>query len=984
MSGSVQPCSHGEKSERTQASRASSSQQPILLSRRTEGLGSADGGRAGGHVRAVLRSPGQPLDAVTRTAAERTLGPLEFNFGSVRIHSDAAAANSARSLGARAYTAGNHIVFGAGRFQPQTVLGNELLLHELGHVMQHQRRGGGEPAISKRQPLVLSDPSSPEERQATALAKGQFLSIGSSRQPDGALVIWRDLDPDLTAALDDSDQSDDEENRQRIFGPNGVPSLATLRGAALPAEGPAAPAPAHDPSEWRLRDKALPPAAQRETGYVAHERTKKADRFDGIEESLNPDPDSNAGELKGALKLQRPGGVRQVIERSEAKVTDPTGTTVVERAADTAKQFSGNRETRKVRQQELADGSRVVDGEAESQEGQSSKHILVRTTNKQAETTVETVTQFDGKKDSKSGVSLDGRFRESETVDGTNFSKSTTNTVYKDPNGNRVGSETVERTVKTTGRSEVQLENVGYKYAALDLKRREKFKGTRQENSRRDTTYKSGATQQEDSSTTTRELSSRAQVTTVETQRRLRNGKELKTNTRTSFLTSTTTRKKTSTQSPGALAQESTDTERRSTDKTWTLAAKAKDFSSAKPGSQLPNTLVRPATQVAKLEDIGLVKTQNLYTDQNGNIVKPDTQGTDKAEYEKAAKEGRDATYIERIHVDGTHVTAGDQAELSDGGAGVSGQKTVQHGILDSFLRKDRRNFGWLAVEQVVTNSVLVGSETTTKAGLRGQGDVAGAVASYGYMRGLIARSSVKQTFRIGPASLSLELDQSSLAGFEGSASGEAGWGKNAGYGLSANVSAFAGTRATVGFTLGVAIGDVSIGTGGVHVRGSLGVGFTLKFDARYHNSQFIFAGSVAASADAGVGADAELRLNPAAIPYALGKLGGQLVLSALGQERIKQGQAAVSSAYHHDDNARAVIESGKYKQQTLEQRIGLVRTLLHGWVNKPEQQAVLTVLEDAAGRSELAAIVSAIGGFRFRLSLDGPEKRRYLQLIGQ
>ena len=44
--------------------------------------------------------------------------------------------SSARSLNARAWTAGSHIVFGQGRYSPETPEGRWLLCHELAHVVQ--------------------------------------------------------------------------------------------------------------------------------------------------------------------------------------------------------------------------------------------------------------------------------------------------------------------------------------------------------------------------------------------------------------------------------------------------------------------------------------------------------------------------------------------------------------------------------------------------------------------------------------------------------------------------------------------------------------------------------------------------------------------------------------------------------------------------------------------------------------------------------
>jgi hypothetical protein len=62
------------------------------------------------------------------------------DFSSVRVHADGEAAASARALSAVAYTSGSHVVFGDGRFAPESVAGWRLLAHELAHVVQ-QREG---------------------------------------------------------------------------------------------------------------------------------------------------------------------------------------------------------------------------------------------------------------------------------------------------------------------------------------------------------------------------------------------------------------------------------------------------------------------------------------------------------------------------------------------------------------------------------------------------------------------------------------------------------------------------------------------------------------------------------------------------------------------------------------------------------------------------------------------------------------------------
>ncbi len=83
-------------------------------------------------VHDVLRSPGQPLDLATRGFMEPRFG---HDFSHVHVHADPGAAGSAVSIGARAYTVGHHVVFGAGEYRPGTADGRRLLAHELSHVV---------------------------------------------------------------------------------------------------------------------------------------------------------------------------------------------------------------------------------------------------------------------------------------------------------------------------------------------------------------------------------------------------------------------------------------------------------------------------------------------------------------------------------------------------------------------------------------------------------------------------------------------------------------------------------------------------------------------------------------------------------------------------------------------------------------------------------------------------------------------------------
>ena len=116
-------------------------------------------------VEDVLQLPGQPLDRSTRALMEPHFG---YDFSQVRVHTDAQAARSAEAVHAAAYTAGQNVVFGAGRYTPGSAQGQQLMAHELTHVMQQASgRVAGTPVADG---LSLSHPSDPQEQHAQANA----------------------------------------------------------------------------------------------------------------------------------------------------------------------------------------------------------------------------------------------------------------------------------------------------------------------------------------------------------------------------------------------------------------------------------------------------------------------------------------------------------------------------------------------------------------------------------------------------------------------------------------------------------------------------------------------------------------------------------------------------------------------------------------------------------------------------------------------
>lgn len=113
-------------------------------------------------VSAVVSSPGRPLEPKVRAEMEFRLG---HQLSRVRVHTDARAASSAKSVDARAYTLGRHIVFDGGEYAPETTRGWHLLAHELVHVVQ--QGSGLEPVPS----VEMASEHHPAEREAEKVAR---------------------------------------------------------------------------------------------------------------------------------------------------------------------------------------------------------------------------------------------------------------------------------------------------------------------------------------------------------------------------------------------------------------------------------------------------------------------------------------------------------------------------------------------------------------------------------------------------------------------------------------------------------------------------------------------------------------------------------------------------------------------------------------------------------------------------------------------
>ncbi|HSQ23354.1 MAG TPA: DUF4157 domain-containing protein [Pyrinomonadaceae bacterium] len=155
---------------------------------RTSELDARNSAGAAPIVHEVLRTSGQPLDAATREFFEPRFG---HDFSAVRVHTDGAAAQSARAVNALAYTVGSNVVFGTNQYNPHSSSGRQLLAHELAHTVQQSALPAR--AIDQN----LNGPAHDAfEKEADRAAEGSLANRQISLRTTGPLVQRKDLTPE--------------------------------------------------------------------------------------------------------------------------------------------------------------------------------------------------------------------------------------------------------------------------------------------------------------------------------------------------------------------------------------------------------------------------------------------------------------------------------------------------------------------------------------------------------------------------------------------------------------------------------------------------------------------------------------------------------------------------------------------------------------------------------------------------------------------
>jgi len=160
--------------------------------------GQPNGRTSATSVDRVLAEPGAPLEPGLRRDMEQRFGR---DFSQVRVHSDSAAAQSARDVDASAYTVGHDMVFGTNRFAPETSKGRRLIAHELTHVVQQSRDGttvgdheggrfaGSLPNVVQRQPEDPQPKKPASQTTPTKTLKSQGVDLKDPVSGTTAAII---------------------------------------------------------------------------------------------------------------------------------------------------------------------------------------------------------------------------------------------------------------------------------------------------------------------------------------------------------------------------------------------------------------------------------------------------------------------------------------------------------------------------------------------------------------------------------------------------------------------------------------------------------------------------------------------------------------------------------------------------------------------------------------------------------------------------
>ena len=176
------------------------------------------------------RGGGQPLADNVRQPME---GAFNADFSKVKVHTDRKSDQLNQSIQAKAFTTGTDIYFKKGQYNPGTRGGQELLAHELTHVVQQNSSSVQRQSISGEQNFINSSTASNQSEllQCKTLSTSEILQtlqgvqglselIGDRQNPQGQTLtehVTKVVDI-YEAQFQTAQDSDDVSNAMKLVG----------------------------------------------------------------------------------------------------------------------------------------------------------------------------------------------------------------------------------------------------------------------------------------------------------------------------------------------------------------------------------------------------------------------------------------------------------------------------------------------------------------------------------------------------------------------------------------------------------------------------------------------------------------------------------------------------------------------------------------------------------------------------------------------
>ncbi|MEM7348703.1 MAG: DUF4157 domain-containing protein, partial [Chloroflexota bacterium] len=158
------------------------------------------GMEVGSDMESSIESKRGTGDSLPENTQNQMEGGFGTDFSGVNVHNDAESHSLNRDLNARAFTTGNDVFFGEGEYNPGSGEGQELIAHELTHVVQ---QGGSD--SNPQAKLVVNEPGDEFEQEADQTAKEVMTKSAGNGVSSG------EAGPDIRREDDEEEEVDPEQ-----------------------------------------------------------------------------------------------------------------------------------------------------------------------------------------------------------------------------------------------------------------------------------------------------------------------------------------------------------------------------------------------------------------------------------------------------------------------------------------------------------------------------------------------------------------------------------------------------------------------------------------------------------------------------------------------------------------------------------------------------------------------------------------------------